>query len=150
MACRRFVASILISFLVSQASVGEDYFHKRNEEAAAYHDVAMHELVDELSVCAGLFSLIEPAAGTGTKITEAVKQHAVFLALGADALINISPGPRSDRLLEMEARLLVSRRELLNTFGSMGGFVNADTSQMETECKELRGSKRRVFGWSVP
>lgn len=131
------------------ASADEDAMHAHNFQAAAHHEYAMYDLVDELSLCAGYYSIIEPELEGGEKSSDARALKSAFLLLGADALTTISPGSRSDRLGEMDARLDVSRRDFFNTFGSPGGLLAADTGEMEAACDALLRSKRKPFGWSV-
>lgn len=144
----------VLSVAVSQAWLtgalaDEDAMHAYNLKAATRHDIAMYDLVDELSACAGFYSMIEPRFADSERSRDAREQKTAFVLLGADALKTISPGPRSDRLLEMQARLDISRKDLLNTFGSLGGLLETDTGDLEERCDKLRRSKRSFFGWTV-
>lgn len=131
------------------AAADENSFGHYNQDAMDRHDAAMYQLVDELSDCAGYHSILmnrSRSASTGARTAD--EQRADFLALGADALVTLVPGPRSTRLLEMEARIVSSQKSLQNSFGSLGGVGDSELKAMEQMCDRLRTSRRRVFGWT--
>jgi hypothetical protein len=127
----------------------EDDFYSFNEEAMQRHDAAMYRLVDDLSDCASYYSILmnsQKRAWSHSQVSEHKRRS--FVALGVDALTTLEPGSRSERLLEMEARVLTSHNIFLNNFGSLGNMADAETDEMIESCEQLRLSKRRVFGWA--
>lgn len=149
--CITLVATAMMSgfALAGVANADEDDFYLYNQDAMARHDAAMHQLVDDLSECAGYHSMLMNRSGsTLAKTSEADDHRAAFLALGADALVTLVPGARDTRLQEMEARILSSQRSLQNTFGSLGGAADNKLEAIAQTCDRLRKSKRRVFGWT--
>lgn len=120
-----------------------------NQEAMARHDAAMYQLVDDLANCAGYYSiLMNNSEDIPAKASRADVERTAFLALGADALTTLVPGPRNTQLLEMKTRVLSSQKSLQNTFGSLGGAADKELKAMVQTCERLRKSKRRVFGWT--
>lgn len=149
--CITLVALATMSGLAPAGLVNaeEDDFYHYNSDAMARHDAAMYQLVDDLSDCAGYHSMLTNGSShTSAMVQKNDKHRAAFLALGADALATLVPGPRSSQVLEMEARIISSHRSLQNTFGSLGGAADAELKAMEQTCERLRTSKRRVFGWT--
>lgn len=146
----------LVSGLISAVAVAqvssraeEVDFYAFNEEAMKRHDAAMFQLVDDLSDCASYYSILMNSPQRG-RAQSRISDHKrlSLVALGADALTTLVPGSRSDRLLEMEARVLTSHNTFANTFGSFGGMADDETEKMITSCEQLRLSGRRVFGWT--
>lgn len=147
--CVTLLVLVLGSGLTVPAAAEEADFYRYNQEAMVRHDTAMYQLVDELADCAGYYSmLMASGSASASPLLSASEHKAVFVALGADALTTLVPGPRSSRLLEMEARIISSQRSLVNTFGSLGGMAESETEKMIRTCERLRASKRRVFGWT--
>ena len=145
------ISGLMSAVFVAQVSshAEEADFYAFNEEAMKRHDAAMFQLVDELSDCASYYSILMNSPRR-IRVQSRVSDHSrlAFIALGADALTTLSPGSRSDRLLEMEARVLTSHNTFANTFGSLGGMADDQTEKMIASCEQLRLSGRRVFGWT--
>ena len=150
---------LLVAFVMSGISAtgdgsSEARFDARNMDAFERHQTAMYVLADELSACAGFYSLARDDNPAGVALasmsenSETMQSH--FIALGADALESVMDMPRNELLKEMEARLVTSRRDLLNRFGSLGGTIETEQSRMHEECMKLRKSRRGFFGWSRP
>lgn len=136
-------------FLTASAGAQEAGSYLYNQEAMARHDAAMYQLVDDFASCAGYYSiLMNNSRSPSAKVSRADTQRALFLALGADALTTLAPGPRNIQLLDMETRIISSQEAIQNTFGSLGGAAENEFKAMRQTCERLRTSKRRVFGWT--